>query len=57
MHDREPDYSGRGYGGPGGVTVIVKNNTNFSTKEIITASDRIVAVGMYDKNDVLIQVI
>ena len=29
MHDREPDYSGRGYGG---VTVIVKNNAHFSIK-------------------------
>ena len=54
MHDREPDYSGRGYGG---VTVIVKNNASFSIKEISTASDRIVAVGMYDKYDRLIQVI
>ena len=54
MHDREPDYSGRGYGG---VAVIVKNNASFSIKEINTASDRIVAVGMYDKHDSLIQVI
>ena len=29
MHDREPDYSGRGYGG---VTVIIKNNASFSIK-------------------------
>ena len=54
MHDREPDYSGRGYGG---VTVIVKNNINFSIKEIKIASDRIVAVGLYDKHDKLIHVI
>ena len=54
MNDKEPDYSGRGYGG---VTVIVKNNVNFSVKEITTASDRIVAIGMYDKYDRLIQVI
>ena len=54
MHDREPDYSGRGYGG---VAVIVKNNASFSIKEINTASDRIVAMGMYDKHDRLIQVI
>ena len=46
--------SGRGYGG---VTVIVKNNASFSTKEISAASDRIVAMGMYDKYDRLIQVI
>ena len=54
MHDKEPDYSGRGYGG---VTVIMKNNASFSIKEISIASDRIVAAGMYDKNDRLIQVI
>ena len=54
MHDKEPDYSGRGYGG---VTVIIKNNANFSIKEISIASDRIVAVGMYDKHDELIQVV
>ena len=54
MHDREPDYSGRGYGG---VTVILKNNANFSMKEINIASDRIVAIGIYDKHDKLIQVI
>ena len=54
MNDRESDYSGRGYGG---VTVIVKNSSNYFTKEIPTASDRIVAVGMYDKNDILTQVI
>ena len=54
MHDREPDYSGRGYGG---VAVIVKNNASFSIKEINTASDRIVAMGIYDKHDRLVQVI
>ena len=54
MNDKDPDYSGRGYGG---VTVIVKNNPNFSVKEINIASDRIIAVGMYDKYDNLVQII
>ena len=39
------------------VSVIVKNNASFSTKEITSASDRVVAMGMYDKHDRLIQVI
>ena len=54
MQDKEPDYAGLGYGG---VTVIVKNNAHFSVKEINIASDRIVAVGIYDKHDKLIQVV
>ena len=48
MHDKDPGYSGRGYGS---VTVIVKNNAHFSLKEINIASDRIVAVGIHDKLD------
>ena len=39
------------------MTVIIKNSINFTAKEINIASDRIVAVGMYDKHDKLIQVI
>ena len=54
MHDRAQDYSGRGYGG---VAVIVKNNVSFSVKEIITASDRIAAAGIYDRYERLVQVV
>ena len=54
MNDRAQDYSGRGYGG---VAVIVKNNASFSVKEIITASDRIAAAGIYDRYERLVQVV
>ena len=40
----------------GGVSLIVKNN-QFSCREIEVLTDRVIAIGLYDKNNRLIQLI
>ena len=54
MEDIEPDYTGRPFGG---VSIIIKQNNYFTCKEIENLSDRIVTVGLYDRDDNLIQVL
>ena len=53
MVDVESDHLGRP---KGGVSLIVKNN-QFSCREIEVLTDRVIAIGLYDKNNSLIQVI
>ena len=54
MVDKDSDYLGRPCGG---VSLIVKTNKHFTCKEIEILTDRVVAIGLYDKNSNLIQVI
>ena len=54
MTDIEPDYTGRPFGG---ISCIFKKNPNFNVKEIEILSDRLIALGLYDMSDSLVQVI
>ena len=54
MVDVESDHLGRP---KGGVSLIVKNNQCSSSREIEVLTDRVIAIGLYDKNNSLIQVI
>ena len=54
MTNCDSDYSGRPFGG---VAIIVRCNDNFSAREIDISSDRIIAVGLYDHDGNLVQVL
>ena len=54
MADIEPGFSGRPFVG---VSVVCKENSYVSYKQIECSSDRIVCVGIYDSDDTLIQTV
>ena len=54
MTDIEPDYTGRPFGG---ISCIFKNKPNLNVKGIEILSDRLIALGLYDMSDSLVQVI
>ena len=54
MQDTDSDYSGRPFGG---LAVITKTNPLVSYSEIVTTSDRLLAIGAYDKSGELVHTI
>ena len=54
MVDCDPTYSGRPFGG---LCTVVKKHPAYSCREIEIASDRILAVGLYDTTGTLVQII
>ena len=54
MENVDPSYSGRPYGG---LCVIVKKNHRYTARLIESPSDRTIAVGLYDVDGKLIQMV
>ena len=54
MNNVDSDYKGRPYGG---LAVIIKHNMNFKSRQLHTISDRLLAVGIYNSQNVLVNII